>query len=638
MFEFVRNNHKLIQVLLALIAVPFAFWGVDSYVRGTDHSREIASVGGVSINQLEFGQALRRQQEQMRSMFGRNYDADRFDTAESRQALINSLIDSRLVAAEAARGNLTLTDDELRNYLLGIGAFLDNGKFSRERYEEFVRSQRMTTPEFETRLRSDLVLRQLTEAIESTAIVSKTSLARWQSINEQEREVAETVFRPAQFLSEVKITPDAIKQYYEANGKTFEEPQQVSAEYLVLSLDKLAEQSTASEEDIKAWYDAHFAQFATPDQRQARHILIAAAKTAPAADRAKARAKAESLLAQVRMNPGSFAELAKKNSDDPGSASKGGDLGAFSRGMMVKPFDDAVFAMKPGEISNVVETDFGYHIIKLDAVKPPVAKPLAEVHAQIEREVKRQQAQKKFSEIAESFSNMVYEQPDSLQPAAERFKLQLQRTGMFSKRDAATAAPALNNEKMLAALFSDDAIKNKRNTEAVETAPNTLVAARVIQAQSSRIKTYAEVAPAIELILRTKEASNLARQHAETAMAELQKGGSANGVADLKWNTAKTVSRQNPLDLKPDSIKAIFRADVTKLPAYATAESGEAAYALYRISAVYQPQIVDTDKRKKRDDELRASVTRDDYEAYLAALRAKSRVAINKEALERKER
>jgi peptidyl-prolyl cis-trans isomerase D len=638
MFDFVRNNHKLIQVMLALIAVPFAFWGIGSVSQG-DRSGAVANVSGQAISQNEFGQALRQQQDQMRGMFGRSYDAERFDTPESRQILLNSMIDSRLIAAEAARGNLTVPDDAVREATLSIPLFHGaDGKFSKEAYDNYLRSQGLTQKDFDSRLRSDAALRQLENAIESTDIVPKTSLAHWQAINEQERDVAETVIQPAQFLAQAKVTPEAIKQYYDANNKFFEEPQQVSAEYLVMSLDKLAEQSAVTEDEIKIWYDAHLQQFATPETRQARHILVASPKTASAADRAKARDKAESLLAQVRKNPAAFAELAKKNSDDPGSAAKGGELGEFGHGMMVKPFDDAVFAMKPGEISGVVESDFGYHIIKLDAVKPAATKTLAEVHTEAEREVRKLQAQKKFSELAESFSNLVYDQSDSLQPAADRFKLPIQRTAMFDKRTAATAAPALANEKLLSALFGDDAVKNKHNTEAVETAPNTLVSARVIQSQSARLKTLNEVKDGINLILQTKEASNLARQRAEAVLAELQKGGTANGIADLKWSATKIVSRQNPLDLKPDAISAVFHADTTKLPAYAIAEASAGAQTVYRISAVTQPQIIDTDKRKKRDDQLTATVTRDDYDAYLAALRAKSKVVVNKDSLERKDR
>jgi peptidyl-prolyl cis-trans isomerase D len=639
MFEFVRTNTKLIQFILALITVPFAFWGIDSYVRGADHSRDIATVAGQPITQNEFTQALQRQQDQMRQMFGRGYDANRFDTPESRLTLVNGLVDRRLVMGEAARGNLTLTDDDLRTYLTAIPSFQDNGKFSPERYEQVVKSQSMTKPEFESAVRGDLVLRQLTDTIENTEIPSKTVISRWQQINEQEREVSEVVFQPAQFLKQVQITPEAIKQYYEANSKTFEAPQTVTAQYLVLSLDTLGAQTQPTEDDLKAWYDAHWTQFVTPEQRQASHILVAVPKTATEAERAAAKAKAEGLLAQVKKNPASFAELAKKNSDDPGSAAKGGDLGLFNRGMMVKPFDDAVFAMKQGEISGIVESDFGYHIIKLTDVKAPDRKSLAEVHAQAEAEVRKQLAQKKFAEAAEGFGNMVYEQADSLQPAADKFKLQIQRTGEFSKRDAPTAVPALNNQKLLDALFSDDAIKNKRNTEAVETSPNTLVSARVVQSNPAHLRTLGEVEPTIRLILQTKEASLQAHARAAIAQKELAKGGDAAAAAnaDLKWSAPKTVSRQTPLDLKPDEIKAVFATDVSKLPAYAIADAGEAAYALYRISAVNQPQVFLADKRKKREDELAASLTRGDFDGYLAALRAKTKVTVNKDALARKD-
>ena len=635
MFEFVRNNNRLIQIVLAVMMVPFAFWGIDSYVRSNDSSREIANVGGQAIGTNEFNEALRNQQAQMRSMFGKSYDPERFDTPESRQQLINSLIERRLVALEAARGNLTMTDDMLRESILAIGPFQDNGKFSRERYEQAVRAQGMTTQGFEALLRGDMVLRQLTSAIETTAITPKSVLSRWQALQEQEREISSLVFQPAQFLDAAQVTQESVTQYYESNKKTFETPLKLGAEYLVLSIDKLAEQAPpVSEDEIRSAYEARKTQYQTPEERRASHILIAAPKSAPEAERAKARAKAEELLAQARKNPAGFADLARKNSQDPGSAAKGGDLGMFSRGMMVKPFDDAAFALKEGELSGVVESDFGFHIIKLASIKPAGGKPLSEVHAELEQELRKQGAQKKFTEIAETFSNLVYEQADSLQPAAERFKLTIQRTPMFAKADAASAAPVLNNDKLLNALFGDDAVKNKRNTEAFEVAPNTLVAARVAEAEPSRTKTLAETDAAIRLILRTKEAAKLAQQRAEKTAEELRKGPAPG----LSWSAPKVVSRQNPLDLPPDAINAVFRADVSRLPAYATAEMPGAAYAVFRIASVTQPQIVDADKRNKRGDALNQSVSRSDFDSYLGALRSKTKVAVNTENLVRKER
>jgi peptidyl-prolyl cis-trans isomerase D len=636
MFDFVRNNHKLIQVVLALIAVPFAFFGVEFYVRNSDRTAEAASVAGQTITQTEFSQAVRRQQDQLRGMLGRNYDPDRFDTVESRQMLINSLIDNRLIASETVRGHLTVSDDALRDLIMGIPAFVVDGKFSKDRYQQIATSQNMTPLQFDETLRTDAAQRQLTESIESTDIVSRTALAQWQTINEQERDVEEAQIQPAQFLANAKVTPEAEKEYYDSNGKLFEEPLQVTAEYVVLSADKLAQQVTVTEDQLKAWYDAHLAQLASQEKRQARHILVASPKAAPPADRAKARAKAESLLADVRKSPGSFAEIAKKNSDDPGSAAKGGDLGEFGRGMMVKPFEDTVFNMKPGQISGVVETDFGYHIIKLETVKGAT---FDNMHADIEREVRKQEGQKKFAEVAESFNNLVYDQPDSLQPAVDRFKLPLQRSAMFAKRDAAQAVPALNNDRMLTALFSDDTVKNKHNTEAIETAPYTLISARVVESKPARIRSLGEVKPSIDLILQTKEATSLARQHAEAVLAELKKGGTGEGVTGLKWGPTKIVSRQNPLDLRKDAIDAIFHADATKLPAYAIAEAGQSGVqSVFRIAKVTQAQIIDTDKRKQRDQQLTATMTREDYDAYLAALRAKSKVVVNTAAVDRKDR
>jgi peptidyl-prolyl cis-trans isomerase D len=633
MFDYVRSHQKLIQIVLGIITVPFAFWGIDSYVRGASTSNTVAKVGSQVISQGEFEQALNAQMSRLQGMLGKNFDREKFDTPESRQTLINSLVERRLVVGEAARGNLTVSTGALQDAILGIDAFQDNGKFSSLRYEAIARQQGVSKAGLDELIRSDLTVRQLTDTIDGTEIPSKTVIARWQALNEQEREVSQAVFSPVQFLAQAQVTPEQVKKYYDENGKTFEAPQEVSAEYVVLSLDKLSADIQVSEDEVSAYYQANQKQYAVPEQREASHILIAAGKAAPAADRAKARARAEELLAEVRKNPASFAELAKKNSQDPGSAAKGGDLGVFSRGMMVKPFDDTVFSMKEGEISPVVETDFGYHVIKLNKIRAAGVKPLAEARADIEHALRTQKAQKKFDDAAEAFSNLVYEQADSLKPAADKFGLPIQRTAMFAKRDAVTAAPALNNEKLLNALFSDDAIKAKHNTEAVETAPHTLVSARVVQSTPARVRTMVEMAAAIEQILSTKEAGKLALKKAEATLAELQKGGNP----DVKWSPSKVVSRANPLDLKPDSISAIFRVDAAKLPGYAMAELPESAQVLYRVSAVRSPLLADTDKRKQRELQLGQTMTRENFDTYVAALKAKTKIDVNQQILLRKE-
>ena len=260
-----------------------------------------------------------------------------------------------------------------------------------------------------------------------------------------------------------------------ANPQQFQASESVNIEYAVLDIDTISKSLTISEQDLKSYYDQNVARLSGKEERRASHILITAAKDAPAAERDKAKARAQELLADVRKAPAEFADLAKKNSQDPGSAPSGGDLDFFARGAMVKPFEDAAFAMKKGDISDVVESDFGYHIIQLTDVKEPKQRSFEELRAGIDADLRAQQAQRKFAESAEAFTNGVYEQSDSLKPVAERLKLGIKTADKLTRTPAQGASGPLANAKFLAALFSDDAVQKKRNTEAIEVGPNQLL-------------------------------------------------------------------------------------------------------------------------------------------------------------------
>ena len=288
-------------------------------------------------------------------------------------------------------------------------------------------------------------------------------------------------------------------------------------------------QLAVTDAEIKAWYDGHKERYQQAEERRASHILVASEKLG----KDKAKAKAEGLLKDVVNNPALFAELAKKNSDDPGSAEKGGDLGFFGRGMMVKSFEDAAYKLKDGEISGVVESDFGFHIIKLTGIHAAKEKPLAEVRGEIEAELKKAGASRKFAEAAESFSNTVYEQADSLKPVADKFKLTVKQSGWIG-RQANPANGPLANEKLMAALFSEDSVKNKRNSEAVEIAPNTLVAARIVEYKAASLQPIDGVKASIETMLRRKEAQALALKDGEARLEVLKKGEDKLGVGSGK--------------------------------------------------------------------------------------------------------
>ncbi|MDR1994049.1 SurA N-terminal domain-containing protein [Azonexus sp.] len=578
MFDAVRNNRMITQAILGLIAITFAFFGLESYVRNSGSADYVARIGDVKIDQQQFQQALREQQERLRTQLGGQFDAKLFDTPEARKAILDDLINQRLLMLEANKRRLFVNDDAIRHTILGIEAFQVDGQFSKERYEAALRGQGMTPAGFEAQLRQDLMLQQLVGAVARSSITANTVLDRVLALQTEKRDVSEVRLALEDYLGKVKLADGAAKKYYEENGEQFRLPEQAMAEYVVLSVQ--------------------------PEERRASHILIASEKLGID----KARTKAEEVLAEVRKNPGSFAELARKYSDDPGSAGKGGDLGFFGRGMMVKPFEDATFSLGEGEISGVVQSDFGFHIIKLTGIH----------------------AGRNFAEAAETFSNTVYEQADSLAPVAEMFNLKVARSGWLG-RQADPASGPLGNEKLLAALFSEDSIKNRRNTEAVEIAPNTLVAARLVDYKPATLQPFEGLQASIETLLRRQEAQALAVKDGEARLEALQKGEDT-----LSWSASKVVSRMDTRQIPPVAVPVIFRMNAEKLPAYAGVELPGAGYALYRLNRVEAGATVDADSRKAAQGQLANLAAQEEIRLYLAALRERYKVQVNLGALESK--
>ncbi|PKO89946.1 MAG: peptidylprolyl isomerase, partial [Betaproteobacteria bacterium HGW-Betaproteobacteria-12] len=540
MFDAVRNNKRIVQGFLVLITLPFAFWGVDSYFRSGGGTDELASVGGSSISRQDFSQALRDQQERLRGQLGREFNPAMLETPEARAAMLDSLVTQRLLLLHATKSGLVATDEQLIEVIGSIPALQEDGKFSQRRYEQALRSQGLTQAGFEAKLRQDLTLQQLVQSVSDTAVVSRAAAERVVAIQLEERQVSEMAIRPEQYAAQVKISSESVKDYYEKNRKQFEIPQQIRAEYVVLSRDALAEQITVSPDEIKSAYDRNAKNYETQEERRASHILIQSQADAPEAEQKAARARIDAIFQQVKKNPADFAKLAKEHSQDPGSAQKGGDLGYFARGAMVKAFEDAVFSLKENQVSDVVRSEFGYHIIRLTGIKAGKVRSLDEARETIAAELKAQAAGRKFAEVAEAFSNTVYEQSDSLKPAAEKFKLPIRQTGFFDQVNRVAAGPLAGNDKLFSALFSDDAIKNKRNTDAIEVAPNTLVSARILELRPAQLRTLESVKTEIEKRLLAEETARMAQKEGEAKLASLNKG---EAIA-LAWGQPQTVVRQ----------------------------------------------------------------------------------------------
>jgi peptidyl-prolyl cis-trans isomerase D len=630
MFEFIRTHQRLMQLLLLLLILPsFVLVGVTSYNNRGGGNDGVATVDGKTITQQEWESAQRRQLDQARQMMGAQFDQKMFDTPEAKQAVLDQLVAERAINAEIVRDKLTVDDAALQKAILEIQAFRkEDGSFDMDRYKAALAAQGMTPEMFDQRMRHDLAVQQLVGSVQQTAFAPRAVANRLSDINDEEREVQELLFPAANYVSQVKVTDDMIKAYYDKNAAQFQVPESVKAQYVVFDASVVEKQVTVSDAEVADAYNKNKARFTTPEQRTASHILINVKKGASAAEDAAAKSKAQAILDEVRKNPNDFAKIAKAQSQDPGSAELGGDLGVVQKGVFVKPVEDAIYTLKEGEVSALVRSEFGYHIIKIAKIVPETQKSLDEARPEIVAELKKAKMSAKYSELAETFTNTVYEQADSLKPVADKLGLTIQTVeGLTRTPNPALGNSPVNNPKFLSAIFSTDALNNKRNTEAVEVAPSTLVAGRVVEFKPATKRPLAEVEGQIRQRVTQEEAARLARQAGEAKLAAAKASGDAAGFGD-----AKTVTRTKQPPINETAAVAVLKADVSKLPAYVGVDIPGQGYGVYRIVKVSQPAQPDLARRKQEADQIGRAVGNAETYGFIEALKHKAKAKINVKA------
>ncbi|MFG6466974.1 peptidylprolyl isomerase [Roseateles sp. BYS87W] len=625
MFEFVRQHNRLFQFILLLLILPsFAFVGMQGYTSMMDGANAgVASVNGRKISQAEWDAAQREQAERVRRQ-NPTVDAKLLDSPEAKRQALEGLVAERTlkVAADTQHFTPSIESVNARFWNDPQFAFLRNADGTVNK--ALLAAQGMSPAIFLERLRQDYALRQVTVPVESSVTTGAAAPKLAFDALLQQREVQLQRFDAKAFAAKLAPTEAELDAFYKdpANAAKFQLPESAQIQFVVLDLEALKKDVKFTDDDLQAYYKENANRFSAPEERRASHILIKADRSAPAAERAKAKAKAEELLAQVRKTPADFAALAKKNSQDEGSAANGGDLDFFSRGAMVKEFDAAVYAMKPGEISNLVETEFGFHIIQLTATRGGDKKPFDAVRAEVEGEVRKQLAQRRYSEAAEQFGNLVYEQSDSLQPAADKLKLQVQ-TATVQRQPLPGAIGPVASAKLLEAVFGNDALRNKRNTEAVETGPSQLVSARVVQHNPARVPPLADVSEKVRALLVNKLAAEQAKKAGEARLAALK--ATPADVAGL--DAAVVVSRAKPQMLSRAQLEAVMGADATQLPAALGVAADDGSYVVVRIAQV-QPRDAAVIDDKRAAQQYAGAWARAEAQAYLAALKSQYKAII----------
>ena len=620
MFDFIRTHTRWALGFVVLLIIPsFVFFGVEGYTQlRSEANAKVAEVDGQGITQAEWDEAHRRSVDRIRRQMP-SVDVALLDTPQAKRDTLDGLIRERVLLRAAQQQHLLPGDERLKRLFLEDPQYAPIRNADGTVNKSILAAQGMSSEMFAEQLRMEIGMSQVLSGLAGSATAPKVAVTTAIEAVLQRREVQSQAFDARTYQGKVSPTDADLEAYYKANPEALRLPEQAEVEYVVLDVPGLMKGVTVSDEDLRKYYAENASRYNTQEERRASHILVKADKSAPAPERQKAKEKAEGLLAQARKAPGGFADLARRHSEDPGSAPRGGDLDFFGRGAMVKPFEDAVFGMKPGEISPVIESDFGFHVIRLEAVRGGEKKPFEAVRAEIEGEVKRQLAQRKFAESAEQFTNTVYEQADSLQPAIDRFKLD-KRTATVTRTPASGATGPFANAKVLEAVFSTDAITNKRNTDAIDIGGSQLVSVRVVKHQPARVPPLAEVRDRVREAVVRQQAAALARKDGEALLDKLRQ------APDTALPATVVVSRA-PGELPREVADAVLKADATKLPVPLGVDLGERGYWVGKVV-----KVLPIDPAIAADSSVPQQYARAwsaaESAAYLEALKKRHRVTV----------
>jgi len=502
-----------------VIILVFAVWGIGSYFEGVSEII-VATADKIEINQQTYQQAMSDRRRRLVQMMGRNVDAELFSSTAFKRQVVEELIDTTLQNETLHASGFRISDAQLAALIQNTAVFHTDGQFDRDRYELLVQNSGMTIQGYESYQRQQGVVDQLVRGLGQSAIVSTNSIDKAWKLLDQRRIASYTTLEFDNFLDDIQVSETAIEKEYQANLDGYFEPASIQVDYLKLSVEDLGTRLDVDEADILRMYEDNPDRYRQPGSRSASHILLSVSPDAANAQIDQVRQRASEIVARARGGE-SFASLAEVNSDDKGSAKRGGELGVIRPGTMVKPFEDAVFVMGEGEISEPVRTQYGFHVIRLDRITESRVQSLDQVRSEIETEVRRLRAEERFNELAEILGSTVFEQPDSLEPAADHLGVKVMRSEWFTQ-DAGTGIAEFQGVRDAA--FGNEVLIDGLNSELIEIDQDNLVAVRKVDYRARRQLDLNEARPGLEKRLRAVEASDRMEKAGEDLVARLKSG------------------------------------------------------------------------------------------------------------------
>ncbi len=633
MFDFIRTHQRLMQlVLLVLILPSFVLIGVSGYTNYVSGDKDLVKVGDSAVTLQEFELARRNQLEQMqRSSMGR-FDPEVLNTRAAREMLLESLVDRHVTVEAASRMRLSVSDTVLRNAIADMPEFQDEGRFSADRYNQLLDSAGLSTRDFEQGQRGELALQRVLGPVGRSASLPQPVLDRISAALTEARTVRLQVYPASDYEKDIEVGDADIQSWYEKNTGSLTVPDQVAVQYVVLNEDvAMNAVGEIPEADLQAYYEQNKARYVTPPRVNVSHIQISAS-----GDREAARANAEAIAERVKADPASFADIAREESQDVGTAREGGQLGWVTPGSWPQALEEAVFALPEGGISGVVEGPAGFHIFMANQVEAEKGETFAEAREKVEAEVRRQLASERFADLATRLTDLVYDNPASLEPAAQELGLELRTVtgvtrdallGVEDAGDQAAAASAdaaiFEDPRVRSTLFTPSLLQEKVNSGVIEISPDTLAVVRVEDFQPAHVPPLEQVRGRVESRLVSERALEAAAAAGEKAMAVLRDGG-AQAELPESFGTPLTITRLESQGVPDVVLDAIYELDAESTPAY-TGVLGPQGYVVARLESV-EPGDTEAPLVAGLTAELARSWGRAEERAVLQEMRAQAGV------------
>lgn len=629
-----RATGWIAWIIVIIISIPFALWGVNEYFAGGSDIN-VAVVNGEEIDQQTYRYSLDERRAMARRVLGDRFDPDSVNTIEFRTAVLDDLILQELLSQDTEKAGYMVGDEQLAQFIRTTPQFQRDGQFDQTSYQQAVRSLGYTRASFENYLRQQNIVQQVRNGLTLSSFVTTKDQETLLALADEQRVFDYASINPEDFMQDAEITAEEIEAYYAENPQLFTTPELVKIDYVVLSVSDFAEEVEISDEEIGRFFEDNKERYRTPAQRAASHILFTVAEDADDTTIQEALDEAQSVADRARSGE-DFSELARTYSEDPGSAAAGGDLGTVESGIMVKPFEDALFAMSEGEISDPVRTRYGFHVIKLTELTPEKGKELDEVREEIAAEERKRVAESMFIDRAETFRNLVYEQPESLEPVVEELGLELQTSDWFSHESGDGIA---DNVKVRDSAFSDDVFIENLNSEAIELDINTLVALRKRDSQSPRVRPLEEVEDQIIHRLKARTARQLVEEKGQGLLEQLNGGTDWESVLSsggLESAQATQVRLQMDAEPSLQVTAEIFRTQPPDgSPEYGSVIQADGTYVLFRLTEVNPGVAADADQ--STSEEVNRSLTArrgsDYFLSYQRGLRDATAVEVFEENL-----